>query len=206
MSTLTIEQHLTDLWERPKTIRGWFATVDHKDLGIRYIVTAFIFLLVGGVEAFDQAPHGGWFAYMPYTGVQFSPTYDLDFYALSLIFLTISTTGGAINFIVTILRLRAPGMTISRMPLSLYSTLTVSVTILLALPALTVACVFMELDRRWGTHFFQVAGGGDPVLWQQIFWFFGHPWGLRHFPASDRNAVDDRACFLPGVRLSAIPL
>jgi cytochrome c oxidase subunit I len=258
MSTFTIEQRLTDLWERPKTVRGWFATVDHKDLGIRYIVTAFIFLLIGGVEALvlrlqlsrpelrvlspemydqlfsmhgitmifwyaspilsgfavylvplmigardmafprlnaftywsfllsgiflyvapvlGQAPHGGWFAYMPYTGIQFSPTYGMDFYALSLIFLTISTTGGAINFIVTILRLRAPGMTISRMPLFLYSTLTISVAILLALPALTVACVFMELDRRWGTHFFQIAGGGDPVLWQQLFWFFGHPW------------------------------
>jgi heme/copper-type cytochrome/quinol oxidase subunit 1 len=126
--------------------------------------------------AIGQAPHGGWFAYMPYTGVQFSPSYGLDFYALSLIFLTISTTGGAVNFIVTILRLRAPGMTISRMPLFLYSTLTISFAILLALPALTVACVFMELDRRWGTHFFQIANGGDPILWQQLFWFFGHPW------------------------------
>ena len=100
----------------------------------------------------------------------------MDFYALSLIFLTISTTGGAVNSIVTILRLRAPGMTISRMPLFLYSTLTISVTILFSLPALTVACVFLELDRRWGTHFFNVASGGEPTLWQQLFWFFGHPW------------------------------
>ena len=93
-----------------------------------------------------------------------------------LIFLTISTTGGAANFIVTILRLRAPGMTISRMPLFLYSTLTISLVILFALPALTVACVALELDRRWGTHFFDIAGGGNPTLWQQLFWFFGHPW------------------------------
>jgi cytochrome c oxidase subunit 1/cytochrome c oxidase subunit I+III len=100
----------------------------------------------------------------------------MDIYALALIFLTISTTGGAINFIVTILRLRAPGMAISRMPLFLYSTLTVSFVILFALPSLTAACIFLELDRRWGTHFFGIANGGDTFLWQQLFWFFGHPW------------------------------
>lgn len=100
----------------------------------------------------------------------------MDFYTTSLVLLTISTTGGAINFIVTILHLRAPGMAISRMPLFLYSTLTVSGTILFALPALTACCIFLELDRRWGTHFFKIAGGGDIFLWQQLFWFFGHPW------------------------------
>jgi heme/copper-type cytochrome/quinol oxidase subunit 1 len=123
-----------------------------------------------------QAPHAGWFAYVPYTLTRYSPGVGMDIYALALIFLTISTTGGAINFIVTILRLRAPGMTISRMPLFLYSTLTVSFVILFALPALTAACIFLELDRRWGTHFFGVANGGSTFLWQQLFWFFGHPW------------------------------
>lgn len=258
MSTLAIEQRLTALWETPKTLRGWFATVDHKDLGVRYIVTAFIFLIVGGLEALlmriqlaradqaflppemydqifsmhgitmifwyaspilsgfavylvplmigardmafprlnaftywsyllsgiflyvapliGQAPHAGWFSYMPYTNIRYSPSHGMDFYALALIFLTISTTGGAANFIVTILRLRAPGMAISKMPLFLYSTLTISCVILFALPALTVACVFLELDRRWGTHFFGISDGGNPILWQQLFWFFGHPW------------------------------
>lgn len=133
-----------------------------------------IFLYVG--PFLGQAPHAGWFSYFPYTGTRFSPSLGMDFYALSLIFLTISTTSGAINFILTILRMRAPGMSISRMPLFLYSTLTVSVVILFALPSLTAACVFLELDRRWGTHFFRVASGGDPILWQQLFWFFGHPW------------------------------
>ena len=123
-----------------------------------------------------QAPHAGWFAYMPYTSTQFSPEYGMDFYALALILFTISMTGGAVNFIVTILRLRAPGMTLSRMPLFLYSTLTISWVSIFGMPALTVADVFMELDRRWGTHFFSVANGGDPILWQQLFWFFGHPW------------------------------
>jgi len=90
--------------------------------------------------------------------------------------LNLSTVGGAINFIVTILRLRAPGMAISKMPLFLYSTLTVSFVTIFALPSLTVANVFLELDRRWATHFFDVAHGGNAVLWQQLFWFFGHPW------------------------------
>lgn len=258
MSTTVVEERLTALWETPKGIWGWFATVDHKELGIRYLVTAFSFLLVGGIEAlvmrlqlsragmsilspetynqlftmhgatmifwyaspilsgfavylvplmigardmafprlnaftywtylfsgiflygaplFDQAPHAGWFAYVPYTLTKYSPGIGMDVYAMALIFLTISTTGGAINFIVTILRLRAPGMNISRMPLFLYSTLTISFVILFALPALTAACIFLELDRRWGTHFFGIAGGGDTFLWQQLFWFFGHPW------------------------------
>ena len=258
MSTAAIESRLTALWETPKTVKGWFATVDHKELGIRYLVTAFVFLLVGGVEALvmrlqlahsnmallspegynqvftmhgatmifwyaapilsgfaaylvplmigardmafprlnaftywmyllsgiflyiapvlGQAPHAGWFAYVPYTLTVYSPGLGMDIYALALIFLTISTTGGAINFIITILRLRAPGMAISRMPLFLYSTLTISFVILFALPALTAACIFLELDRRWGTHFFGIANGGDTFLWQQLFWFFGHPW------------------------------
>ena len=100
----------------------------------------------------------------------------MDFYALSLIFLTISTTVGAINFIVTIFQLRAPGMTISRMPLFMYSSLTTYFSVVFALPALTAACVFLELDRKWGFHFFDVTHGGQVLLWQQLFWFFGHPW------------------------------
>src|SRR6185312_1757224 len=187
MSTAAIEARLTELWETPKTVHGWFATVDHKELGRRYLVTALLFLIIGGVEALimrvqlaradqtvlspevydqiftmhgvtmifwyaspilsgfaiyliplmigardmayprlnaftywsfllsgillyvgpfmGQAPHAGWFAYLPYTGIKYSPSHGMDFYALALIFLTISTTGGAINFIVTILRL-----------------------------------------------------------------------------------------------------
>jgi cytochrome c oxidase subunit 1/cytochrome c oxidase subunit I+III len=123
-----------------------------------------------------QAPHAGWFAYTPYTNIQYSPGRGMDFFALAAILITISTTAGAINFIVTIFRLRAPGMAISKMPLLCYSTGTISCAIIFALPALTVNCVFLELDRHWGTHFFQVSGGGDVLMWQQLFWFFGHPW------------------------------
>ncbi len=123
-----------------------------------------------------QAPHGGWFAYAPYADVPFSPGYGMDFFNTALVLLTISTTGGAINFIVTILRLRAPGMVISKMPLFLYSTLTISFVVLFSLPSLTAANIFLELDRRWGFQFFKTAHGGNVLLWQQVFWFFGHPW------------------------------
>jgi len=258
MSTLTVEQRLSQLWETPKGVYGWFASVDHKDLGKRYLATAFVFLLIGGLEALlmriqltranqalltpemynqifsmhgitmifwysspilsgfsvylvplmcgardiafprlnsftywaflfsgillyvgpfmGQAPDAGWFSYMPYTNIVYSPTHGIDFYALAVIFLGISTTGAAINFIVTILRFRAPGMSISKMPIFLYSTLTISCVILFAMPALTAACIFMELERRLGMHFFGVASGGNPLLWEQLFWFFGHPW------------------------------
>ncbi len=133
-------------------------------------------LFLYGSAFIGQSPHAGWFAYVPYTSKTYSPGLGMDFYALSILFLTISTEAGAINFIVTIFRLRAPGMAVSKMPLFLYSTLTVSFSIVLALPALTAACVFLELDRQWGFHFFDVAHGGAPLLWQQLFWIFGHPW------------------------------
>ena len=253
-----VEQRLTALWETPKTLRGFLGTVDHKELGRRYIVTALIFLLIGGVEAliirlqlvgpnatlltpeqYDQfysmhgttmifwyaspilsgfaiyliplmagardlafprlnaftywtfllsgvllyvgpvlgeAPHAGWFAYAPYTEAAFSPAHGMDFFNFALLLLTVSTVGGAINFIVTILRLRAPGMTISRMPLFFYSTLTASFITLFGLPALTAANIMIELDRRWSFRFFDTALSGKAMLWQQVFWFFGHPW------------------------------
>jgi cytochrome c oxidase subunit I len=257
MST-AVEDRLFELWETPKTLKGRLSTVDHKEIGKRYITTAIVFLLIGGIEALimriqlarpdqailgpetynqifsmhgmtmifwyaspilsgfgvylvplmigsrdmafprfnaftywtyllsgvllyispflGQSPHGGWFAYVPYTSVPYSPGWGMDFYNTALVLLTISTTGGAINFIVTILHLRAPGMSVSKMPLFLYSTLTVSFVTVFALPSLTAANVFLELDRRWATHFFDVAHGGSVVLWQHLFWFFGHPW------------------------------
>lgn len=246
------------LWGRPHTPRGWFSSVDHKDVGKRYLATAIAFLVIGGIEALlirlqlarpnqavllpetydqvftlhgttmiywyaqpilsgfanymipvmsgsrdmafprlnaftywtfllsgcflysspfiGQAPHGGWFNYVPYTNGFYSPGLNIDFFSLSLLFLTVSTTAGAINFIVTILRLRAPGMSISKMPLFFYSTLTISMAIVLSLPALSAALIFLELDRRWGTHFYDSTRGGNVLLWQQLFWFFGHPW------------------------------
>jgi cytochrome c oxidase subunit 1/cytochrome c oxidase subunit I+III len=133
-------------------------------------------ILLYASVACGQSPDAGWFAYAPLSGRRYGADLNLDFYAVAMTALTISTTVGAVNFIVTIFKHRAPGMTPARMPLFLYSTGTTAFLSLLALPALTVACVFLELDRRWGTHFFEARQGGDPLLWQHLFWFFGHPW------------------------------
>jgi cytochrome c oxidase subunit I len=122
------------------------------------------------------APNGGWFNYVPLTTRPFDPGINIDFYNIALIFLSVSTTVGAVNFIVSILRMRAPGMTLGRMPIYLWSTLSTSVVILFSLPALTGACLMLELDRRLGTRFFDPSGGGSSLLWQHLFWAFGHPW------------------------------
>jgi len=124
---------------------------------------------------FGLAPNDGWFNYVPLSEKAFTPDHNIDFYALGLIFLTISTTAGAANFIVTILKLRAPGMSINRMPLFCWAVLTTSFAVVFALPSLTVANTMLELERKWGFHFFQSAHGGDPLLWQHLFWIFGHP-------------------------------
>jgi cytochrome c oxidase subunit I len=237
---------------------GSLTTVDHKILGRRYLITAFGFLCLGGLEAavmraqlarpgehllsaeaYNQlfsmhgttmmflyaapvlsgfsnyfvplligsrdlayprlnafsywiflfagiflyssfllgaAPDGGWFNYVPLTARPFDPGLNIDFYNIALIFLSISTTVGAVNFIVSILRMRAPGMTLGRMPIYLWSTLSTSAVILFSLPALTAACLMLELDRRFGTHFFDPNAGGSTLLWQHLFWSFGHPW------------------------------
>jgi cytochrome c oxidase subunit I+III len=249
---------LEKIWEAPPGIRGILSTVDHKTIGKRYLVTAFAFLIAGGIEAavmrmqlaqpgqniltpeqynqlftmhgvsmiflyalpvlsgfsnyfwplmigsrdmayprvnavsywiylasglfiyssflIGQAPDGGWFAYVPLTSHEYSPGLNIDFYALGLIFLGISTTVGAINFISTIARLRAPGMSVNRLPIFVWGTMTVSVSIIFSLPALTVDLIFLYFDRRLGMHFFDAGAGGQPLLWQHLFWIFGHPW------------------------------
>src|SRR4051795_1415779 len=122
-----------------------------------------------------QAPDAGWFNYVPLASKQFSPGAGIDFYALGLIFNALSTTASASNFIVTIFKLRAPGMSLNRMPLFCYAFLAVSFAVIFALPPLSVACVLLELDRRLGFEFYNVARGGEPLLWQHLFWIFGHP-------------------------------
>ncbi len=246
------------LWETKPGVIGWLSTVDHKEIGIRYIVTAFLFLIAGGIEAlifrlqltypeqrllspeqYDElfsmhgitmilwyafpvltgfsvylqpliigsrdmafprlnaftywvflfsglflyagfavgaAPNDGWFNYTPYASRPFNPGPNIDFYALSNILLGISTTLGAINFVVTILRGRAPGMSINRLPIMSWGTLTISVGLIFAMPAVTLAFFYLWMDRQFGTHFFHSAGGGQPLLWQHLFWMWGHPW------------------------------
>src|SRR5207248_5084158 len=95
--------------------------------------------------------------------------------ALGLVFNTVSSTIGALNLIVTIFKLRAPGMSWNRMPLFCFAILAAALSLIFALPALTADCIFLELQRRLGFHFYDVTHGGDPLLWQHLFWLFGHP-------------------------------
>jgi cytochrome c oxidase subunit I len=132
-----------------------------------------LFMYVG--LATGNGPNAGWFDYVPLASRTYDPGSAIDFYALGLIFNSISTTAAAINFIVTIFKLRAPGMSLNRMPLFCYAFLAVSFALVFALPALSIDCVFLELDRRLGFSFFDPAHGGDVLLWQHLFWIFGHP-------------------------------
>ena len=132
-----------------------------------------IFIYIG--LFIGRAPDAGWFNYVPLAGKEFSPGVNIDFYCLGLIFNGVSTTVAAINFIVTIFRLRTPGMSINRMPLFCFAFLAVSFALVFALPPLNTALVMLELDRLAGFHFFDVAAGGAPLLWQHLFWLFGHP-------------------------------
>jgi cytochrome c oxidase subunit I len=121
------------------------------------------------------APNAGWFNYVPLALKPFNPGRNIDFYALGLIFNGVSSTAAAINFIVTIFKLRAPGMSMNRMPLFIFAMLAVSLSLIFALPSLTADLVFLELQRNAGFHFFDVPHGGSPLLWQHLFWLFGHP-------------------------------
>ncbi|HEX6367452.1 MAG TPA: cbb3-type cytochrome c oxidase subunit I [Longimicrobium sp.] len=123
-----------------------------------------------------RLPDTGWFSYTPLSGRAYTPTLNLDFYLLALLLLTISTTGTAINYVATFARVRAPGMSLGRLPILVWGTVSSACANLFALPALTAACLFLFLDRRQGTHFFDPAVLGQPLLWQHLFWMFGHPW------------------------------
>ncbi len=122
-----------------------------------------------------HAPNAGWFDYVPLASKQFDPGNNIDFYGYGLIFNGISSTIASINFIVTIFKLRAPGMSLNRMPLFCFAFLAVAFALLFALPSLSVAALFLELDRQLGFHFYDAAFGGAPLLWQNLFWIFGHP-------------------------------
>lgn len=249
---------LARIWKTEPGIKGFFSTVDHKEIGLRYIVTAFAFLIAGGVEAlvfrlqiswsnlhlltpeqYDQlfsthgmtmiflyagpvlsgfsnylwplllgardmalprlnalsywiylcagiflyaafafgfGPNDGWFNYVPYAARAYNAGPNIDFYALGMILLGISTTVGSINFVVTFLRLRAPGMSIDRVPIMIWGTLTASAANIFAVPAVSLAFFLLWMDRNAGTHFFDTVGGGSALLWQHLFWMFGHPW------------------------------
>jgi len=122
-----------------------------------------------------QAPDAGWFDYVPLASKTYSPGHGIDFYSYGLIFNAMSSTATSINLIVTAFKLRAPGMSLNRMPLFVYAFLAVSFALVFALPTLTAACIFLELDRQLGFHFYDAGMGGSALLWQHLFWLFGHP-------------------------------
>ncbi|HEY8948267.1 MAG TPA: cytochrome c oxidase subunit I [Rhizomicrobium sp.] len=253
-----LAEKLKRLWETEPGIAGFLSTVDHKEIGIRYIITAFAFLIAGGLEAavmrwqlawpgrhaltpeqYDQlfsthgmtmiflyagpvlsgfsnylwplllgardmalprlnalsywiylcagiflyaafafgfGPNDGWFNYVPLAARAYNAGPNIDFYALGMILLGISTTVGSINFVVTFLRMRAPGMSINRVPILIWGTLTASAANIFAIPAVSLAFFLLWMDRNVGTHFFDVPTGGSALLWQHLFWMFGHPW------------------------------
>ena len=123
----------------------------------------------------SAVPDSGWFAYVPLTNSTFSPGLNVDLWLVGVTFAEISAIGAAMEFIVSILKLRAPGMSLDRMPIFVWSVLAASGMIVLAFTPLLVGSLFLETDRVLGTGFFEPALGGSPLLWQHLFWIFGHP-------------------------------
>jgi cytochrome c oxidase subunit 1 len=248
---------LARTWATPAGIIGALSTVDHKVVGRRYIVTALVFLVLGGVAAlimrlqlavpnagvvgpdfYNQlfSMHGttmmflfavpvmeafavylvplmvgtrniafprlnafsyyvfalggamiwiafflnagadtGWFSYVPLSGPEFSPGKRVDIWAQMITFTEVAALAVAVEIIVTVFKLRAPGMTLDRIPLFVWSQLVTSFTVLLAMPGVMLASSMLIMDRLVETHFFNPAEGGDALLWQHLFWWFGHP-------------------------------
>ena len=238
-------------------VMSWITTIDHKRIGILYGVTAFIFFILGGIEAllmrlqlstagasvispevYNQmftmhgttmiflvvmpmgaaffnfiiplligardvafprlnafsywmflfgaillnisfltggAPNVGWFAYAPLTSDTFSIGRGVDYWILGLQVLGVSSLAAAFNFIVTIVNMRAPGMSMMKLPVFAWMTLIVSFLLVLAFPVLTVAITLLLFDRQFGTTFFDTTAGANPLVWQHFFWAFGHP-------------------------------
>jgi cytochrome c oxidase subunit I len=136
--------------------------------------------LAGGILlwvsfAMDMAPDVGWFAYVPLSGPQFGAGKRADIWAQMITFTEVSALAVAVEIVVTVLKQRAPGMSLDRIPLFVWSMLVTAFAIILAMPAIMVASSTLILDRLVGTHFFNPSEGGDVLLWQHLFWFFGHP-------------------------------
>ena len=130
-------------------------------------------MFIGGW--WENSPDGGWFAYAPNTGVLFSPSKGLDFFALGLQITGFASLIGAVNLIVTVLNMRAPGMTLMKMPILTWMLLITQFLLLFAMPVISVALFLLTFDRLFDANFFNVAAGADPLLWQHLFWIFGHP-------------------------------
>ncbi len=250
-------ERLSRIWAPPPGVLGFFTAVNHRAVGLRFMVTAFVFFLLAGAlavamrlqltlpllevlsaEAYNQAftmhgsvmmflfvvpfveglaiylvplmigaremafprlnafgywvflvagislfvaylsggaPDSGWYNYPPLTSRAFRPGTGIDFWVTMITFLEVSALVAAVEIVVTILKHRAPGLTLSRLPIFVWAMLATALMIIFAMPALVLTSLMLGLDRWTGTHFFNAAGGGDPFLWQHLFWFFGHP-------------------------------
>jgi cytochrome c oxidase subunit I+III len=248
---------LRDTWQDQPGLIGWLASIDHKNIGRRFIVTAFGFFVAGGLLAalmrlqlarpdntligpdlynqlftmhgttmmflfavpvmeamgvylvpllvgarsiafprlnafaywiylfgglmlygafiVNAGPDAGWFSYVPLAGPQYSPGKRVDFWAQMITFTELSGLLVAVVIITTVLKLRAPGMTLNRIPLLVWSMLVMSFMILFAMPAVMLGSTALITDRLVGTHFYNPGEGGDALLWQHLFWFFAHP-------------------------------
>jgi cytochrome c oxidase subunit I+III len=136
--------------------------------------------LIGGTIFFASlffglAPDAGWFNYVPLSSKEFSEGYGVDIWTTMITFIEVSALTAAIELIVTIFKLRAPGMSLNRMPIFVWAVLVMSFMILFAMPSVIVSSALLMMDRLVDTQFFDADAGGSPLLWQHLFWFFGHP-------------------------------
>jgi cytochrome c oxidase subunit I+III len=249
---------LEETWHHEPGILGWIKSVDHKSIALRYMITAFVFFLLAGVQALvmrvqlarpentvlgpdmynqfftvhgttmmflfavpvmqavglyfvpimvgarnvafpklnaygywtylfgglflyvewwflNSGPDVGWFSYVPLANSLFTPGKRADVWAQSITFTEIAALAAAVEIIVTVFKMRAPGMTLNRLPLFVWAMVVQSFMVIFAMPWVAVASQFLAWERLVTTHFFDQTQGGDPLLWQHLFWFFGHP-------------------------------
>jgi cytochrome c oxidase subunit 1 len=140
-----------------------------------YYVYLFGGLMIWVAFAMNIGPDNGWFSYVPLAGPEFSPGKRADFWAQMVTFTEVAALAVAVELVVTVLKLRAPGMTLDRIPLFVWAMFVNAFLIIFAMPAVMLGSTMLILDRLLDTHFFNQAEGGDPLLWQHLFWFFGHP-------------------------------
>jgi cytochrome c oxidase subunit I+III len=250
-------ERLRKTWEKESGVKGWFKSVNHKSVSQRYIVTAMVFFLFGGLEAavmraqlarpegrivgpdlynqvftmhgttmmflfavpimtaigiylvplmigarnvayprlnsfgfwtfliggaflytaffLNTGPDAGWTSYTPLSGPEYGGGKRIDVWAQMVTFTEIAALVASLELIVTVLKMRAPGMSFSRLPLLVWSQLITAGMVMFAMPAVATASIMLGADRLIATHFFNEAEGGNTLLWQHLFWFFGHP-------------------------------
>jgi cytochrome c oxidase subunit I+III len=140
-----------------------------------YFVYLFGGLMLVGTMVLNAAPDVGWFSYPPLAGPDYGPGKRTDFWAQLITFTEVAALAVAVEIVATVLKMRAPGMTLNRIPLFVWAMLVMAFMVIFAMPAVVTASTFLLMDRLLGTHFYNPAEGGDALLFQHLFWFFGHP-------------------------------